>query len=59
MKKLGIQANGLLHCLQDSVEAYDIKLEDRSFKALHKVPNGLGSPHSDMNKIGDTLFSPE
>ena len=48
--------NGLLHYLQDSVEADSIELEDRGSKALHKVPNKLGAPHPDMKKTGDTCF---
>ena len=49
--------NGLLYCLQDNVGAYGIKLEDSGSKTLHKVLDGLRSPHSDVEKIGDALFS--
>ena len=49
-KKLGIRANDLLHYLQDSVEAYDIELENHGSKTLHKVLDGLGSPHPGCEK---------
>ena len=45
IKKLGIKMNGLLHRLQDSVGDYCIELEDRSSKKLHKVLDGIISPH--------------
>ena len=51
--------NSLLHFLQDSVRADDIELEDRSSKALHKVPDGLGSPYPNVKKTGDAFFSPD
>ena len=34
----------------------DLKLEDRDLDSLYKVPDGLGSPHSDMEKIGNALL---
>ena len=52
-QKLGVRTNGFLHCLQDSVGAYGIKLEDCGSKTLHKV---LASPHPDVKKTGDALF---
>ena len=50
-------ANNLFHCLKFSVKAYGIMLEDCNPKAFHKVFDGLGSPHSDMEKTGNALFS--
>ena len=58
-KTLGIRANSLLHCLQDNVGAYGNELKDRGSKTFHKVPDGFGSPHSDVEKTSDTLFSPD
>ena len=58
-KKLGIRTNALFHCLQDRFGAYSIKLEDRGSKTLHKVLDGLGSPHLDVEKTGDALFPPD
>ena len=49
--------NGLLDCQQDNIETDDIELEDRNSKALHKVPDRLGSPRSDVKKTCDSLFS--
>ena len=51
-------ANNLLHCLQYNVGAYSVELEDRGSKALHKVLDGLRSPHLDVKKVGDALLSP-
>ena len=51
--------NSLFYYLKDSVETYVIELEDRGPKMFHKVPNRLGSPHSDAEKIGDALLSPD
>ena len=56
---LGIRMNSLLHCLQDNVGAYGIELEDYDSKTLHKVLDGLGSPHPDVEKAGDALFPPD
>ena len=52
-------ANSLFHYLQDSVETYDIELEDCCPKTFHKVPDGLGSPHPNAEKTGDALLSPD
>ena len=57
INKLGIRANSLFHCLQDNVRTYDIKLEDRDSKMFHKVINGLGSPHPEVDKTSDALLS--
>ena len=56
---MGIRANNLFHHLQDSVEAYVIKLEDRNPKMFQKVLDVLGSPHLDMEKTGSALLSPD
>ena len=34
----------------------DLKLEDRDLDSLYKVPDGLESPYSDMEKIGNALL---
>ena len=49
--------NGLLHRLQDNVRAYGIELEDYGSKKLYKVLDVLRSPHPDVKKSGDALFS--
>ena len=59
IKKLGIKANSLFHCQRDSVETYDIELEDRGPKTFHKVLDGLGSHHPDAEKTSDTLLPPD
>ena len=59
IKKLCVQANSLLHCLQDYVWAHNIELEDRGPEPLHKVPNGLGSPHPDVEKTSKALLRPD
>ena len=58
-QNLSVRTNGFLHYLQDSVKAYDIDLEDRGSKNLHKVLDGLGSPHPSVKKTGDALFPPD
>ena len=56
-QRIGLAYN-LLYCLQNCVEADGVKLEDCSLKAFHKVPNGLGSSHSNVKKTSEAQFSP-
>ena len=47
-RNLCIGANGLLHCWQDTIGAYDVQLEDGDPKTFHKILDGLESPHSNV-----------